>query len=264
MILLFFYQFEYSDIMFHHQERLRTGIPRWVKTCWLLVLIASTGVSGQRAHQHYKELQAFAEAQYGISDVLINGPLYFHAQYEADGHPYFRTQAYKPGIIYTEGKKFEEVRVNYNVEQDQMIFSFSKFEKPLKIILNEHFADSVRIGNHVFVKAAYLPVPEMFKGYYELIYRGDLVYFIKYRKDFMHLMRRDEDDQGYYTKLNAQRYLYKDGKLEKVNRRRSFITRFDNHRMDIRRFLWQNRIGYNKASSEELQQLIRFCEQLHQ
>lgn len=208
-------------------------------------------------------LYKFAEQKYGTDELLFIGSQYFPLHYNTDGHQYYKTSNYTEGSVFLQDKHYSQLSLKYDIELDEIVLLYSNVSgSEQSIVLQPHAIDSVYLHQTVFIPQRLLPDSTFNKGYYELIYNNNLVLFAKHRKYYSVDNMDTTPPFGKYCETTTSMYLYLNGETYKVNRRRHFLSCFEEHKSEIRRFMRRNKIRYNKANRNELEQLIHFCYEL--
>jgi hypothetical protein len=192
----------------------------------------------------------------------VNGDLYFPSHPLAQGHPYFSEINWTLGIIYSKGKTFKKVDLKYDLDMDRIILQEKLNDgKIVKIVLNNELVDSFAFMDKKFVNTRWILNEVSIDGFVELIYSKEIKFFIKYEKEYVSQFT-DSNPYGKYSKMLLDRYLYKDGILTRVSTRKAFLNYFEVHKKEIKKYLRAHQINYRKASSQQLFDLMNYCNEL--
>lgn len=204
----------------------------------------------------------YSESIYGTDDLLVNGQPYLIKNKDVKGHPYFIDEFWRQETLFIKEKKFNNVGLNYDVEDDKLILE-TKFNKNLylKIELSNEVIDSFNIRGHHFINSSILENYNGKNEYFEEIYNGDFIFLIKHYKT-LDKSYYDNPPSGKYNKIKSIYYIYKDGILKKIKNKRAFLDYFKNNKKEIKKFMKKNKIKYNRAKSDELFILMEFCNKL--
>jgi hypothetical protein len=202
-----------------------------------------------------------AVKQYGPDDILVFGKVYFKLHYKADGYPFLQTDDFLPGEVFIGNNVYTEVPLLYDIERQIFVIKAITQDKAEKLVwLNPKRIDSVMLQGRLFIHSAHLPYELPRIGYFEIFGEDDLklmIFHTKYYKPVRNIT--GDNSVGAYSKRYDVRILHKDGKLYKVNSRRSFLKVFDEDKRQLRQFIRKKRIRYRKAEPEQLQSLMNFC-----
>ena len=225
-------------------------LPKFVFTQWKPNLSSS------------QQVLAVANQFYGPDDLLVNGSLYIQEHPRAEGNPYFQEEKWAHGKLVINGKSFENIEFIYNVETDKVIIQSNDIMKnKMAVILNRDFVDAFYIDEHDFINLDQLNLVNSEKGFAELIYKSELTFIVKHKKDF--LKQYSQSNQfGSYSKLQSIKYIQSGDQLIKLPTRKSFLDYFDPYRNQIKKYLRTNNIRYKTASKNELSGLLKFCDEL--
>ena len=180
----------------------------------------------------------------------------------AEGHPYFETVDWIIGHVFVRGNKFEGVKLKFDIELDEFILYIEdKYQRKNYLVLNHHYVDSVAMGKYLFVNTGILPEIGRDIGYAERVYNSDLIFLVKYTKDFKK-QYSESKPYGEYSKQNSDRYIAERGQLTKVTTRSSFLKYFEAYKKELKRYMKKQKINYKKANSGELYNLLNHCHAL--
>lgn len=229
----------------------------------LLPLIAH---GQQYGHPDKEKIQQFTEDIrniYGVDDELINGYTYIPPASIIVSHPYFLTENWRDGTVYMSGEVFHNQLIKYDLEKDAIILKARLQNEGSKIVhLNSYLLDSVRIGRHLFTHSRKYYPPDSVDTYFEEVFMtpeagfGLLIHHSKtYLSQYTEIAPR-----GRFSETDVNKWLIRQGKPVKVNRRRVFLKQFEQvKRKRIRTFMNNHDIKYRRATSIQLRQLMNFC-----
>lgn len=228
-------------------------------------LIVPNAYSQSDARRQREQIYKDAEKKYGPDDLLVFGKQYFSLHYNAEGNPYLHGDSYRFSQVFIQNKSYENVRLKFDVERQAFVLKHSSYNGTEKlIILNPLRLDSIRYMDALFVYSEHLSADLRPKVYYELIGNGPVkmyIYYTKYYDPVKSVV--DSDTGGRYTKIYTIRSLEINGELRRVNSKRLFLSNFDKETArELKRFMRKNRIRYRKANSKQLEQLIRYCNEI--
>lgn len=232
---------------------------------YLLIVLISTAfllASAQETNEEYSKYISKIDSIYGIDDILVNGSLYFPKHPLAQGNPYLISDEWNKGSIYIKGKTYDDIELKYDLALDKLILRTKLInDKIPKVLLNNELVDSFKIGNQFFINTKWIDQNLQIEGFAELIYNNDIVFFIKFRKEY--IAQFSENNQyGKYSQIQFGRYLWKDGVVTKVSTRKSLLRYFEENKKEIKKYLRKHHIKYKKANSKQLFDLINYCNEL--
>jgi len=199
---------------------------------------------------------------YGPDDLLKNGRIFIPEHPGAAGNPYFQDYKRTVGRVVIRGKVFDQTEFIYNIELDRVIVQFKEKEQgSLAILLNQDFVDAFYIGEHHFINLNQLHLQNNETGYAELIYNSGITFIIRYKKTFLNQYSQS-NRFGKYSKPMSVKYILSGSQLVKLTDRRSFLSNFEPFRNQILNYFRLKHIRYRSASTNELYQLLKFCDEL--
>jgi len=225
---------------------------------WPIHIVGQTN----EEHQNVSDILEKTHLAYGPNEMLENGRIYTPLHPRAKGNPYFLETSWMPGKLIVKGDIFSELKIKYNVALEQLIFKkeIENQESHIPIILNNNFIDSFDIESHHFINLNTMPFHDKLSGFAELIYQAQLIFLVKYNKEFLNRYSQS-NPYGAYSKLSSVYYIYENEKLTRLGTKRSFLKYFEPIRKEIKKFLRKNNIRFKKASNTQLKELIRYCDE---
>ena len=238
---------------------------RELKIAFLILIFVFPGSLCRAQNQNrasVDDLLAYSSEIYGTNDVLVNGWKYYPEHYNAKGNPYFMDEEWMIGRVSIQGKSFKHVELLYDVVNDELILRQMLNNGSLVfVMLNKDFISSFTLTDHHFVHSKELESPALKSGFYEMVYDGELRFIIRYDKAFVNQYTA-QSPHGSFSNQRAANYILNNGRVTRISSKRSLLNYFSAHKKQIRSFLREHRINYKKASTDELHQLMTYCDQL--
>ena len=226
-----------------------------------ILLVGSTFTVVAQKNEELKNLVDTTNFYYGASDLLNLGELYEPEHAYAKSHPYFITNDYTLASLRVSNTSFEKIKARYNLVTDQLIIK-AKVDGGLLVnmITKEDWVHEFRINSHFFINANKFYPGKMVKGYVEEVYKGKQSFFIKYKKRFVDTYN-DATPQGFFSVVKCSKYVYDNNNFIPVDSKRAFLKLY-NDKKSIKKFMHENKIKYSKASTDQLNMLMQFCDAL--
>jgi len=204
-----------------------------------------------------------ADQYYTLDDKLINGFIYPMPDSRIKGNPWLGTREWSEGTIYIGDDLYENLMLKYDITEGDLILKARFGEGTYKVLeLPYPRVDSFRLGNDLFVRSDKFATKEEEPFYYEQIMDNGLTFV---RRHIKHFVSKYDDlsPYGLFSETQTNNYFIDSGKRTQVDRRGQFIRYFKKPtRKAIRRYIRQNNIRYGRASSSELKDLLRYCNEL--
>ena len=188
---------------------------------------------------------------------LVNGVYQEVKKKTPNSHPFFLSDKWLPGVIHYQGQTYEGVSVLYNMEDGEILFKHPiPFEydlqpiKPVQQSVSWFLIDGNLFKYYTDGVLNYLP------GFYHVRYEGDRLTFITRRSRAIVTspeFRYNNND------VNIMRY---DDKYYKIKNRLLFFRLFKPWKKQIRQYIRQHRVGFNKEYDSGLAGLVLYCESL--
>ncbi|MFY9151359.1 MAG: hypothetical protein WAO52_05030 [Prolixibacteraceae bacterium] len=195
---------------------------------------------------------------YGLDVLLNNGKKYFPDSNPVTGHPFWRSDKPFLADLTIHGKTFPNESLRYNIFKQEFVLLYTNLNgQKDQIILNSEGIDSVRIDDILIVPNTY---PEIKQKFIQQIYNGQLISFVGWYKELQ--FNRTGVNIGYmYLKDNHVNYLIHQGVVHRFSGRSSFLSIFSGYkRALIRKYLSSKHIRFKKMETNDLKDLLRYCE----
>jgi hypothetical protein len=227
----------------------------------LLLLLFGLIVIGQSQEESgaIENLYLQTEKIYSTDDLLVNGQFYIPSRPRAKGSPYYGEKQFVAGSVQIKGRKFDGVLLMYDIENQHLILRAAvESGKYITILLNSDLIDYFVINRQQFVNADKYN-DEKFHGFFAVVYSGNFDFLIKYNKEFT-AVYNNQTPNGSYTKMKSYYFIFDEGHLIKVSKKKSFLSYFSLHKKEINTFMRKHKIRYKKAGAEVLNQLMKYCD----
>ncbi|HHL57525.1 MAG TPA: hypothetical protein ENJ14_01130 [Bacteroidetes bacterium] len=229
---------------------------------FLLLLIFLLPFESSAQEDRVRMLKARADSILGADDELVNGTIYLQEHLMANNHPFFLYSDWYFGNITVNGDLFKGVFLKYDIYSDKLILKAARHRGGTVVIsLNNEFVDNFRLGDRYFVNATDFRVKGLQTDFVELLYHGNFDFFVGYVKLF-NSNYSSKAPYGYYGKTISFYYILQDGRLTRINAKKSLLGYFEPYKKEIKRFMKKNKIKYGKASYTQLHALMHYCDNL--
>ena len=214
----------------------------------------------QELSEQVEDLYNRSEQVYSTDDLLVNGQIYIPARPRAKGSPYFGGKQFVEGSVQIKGRQFKGVLLKYNLENQRIILRAAlESGKYVTILLNSNLIDHFTIDGQYFINAVSFFEDLEVSGFYTLVYEGNFTFLVKYEKTFR-AVYDNQTPEGSYTELHSDFFIFEDGKLENITKKKALLNYFPLHKKEIKSFMRKYKIQYKKASVTELNQLMNYCD----
>jgi hypothetical protein len=167
------------------------------------------------------------------------------------------------GKLILQGDIFSNTLLKYDVSLELVILKkeVKNQESHIPIILNNNFIDSFEVEGRLFVNLNTKPFIHNLSGFVEMIYEDRIIFMIKHHKEFINRYSQS-NPYGAYSKLSSTYYLYENEMLTRLSTKNSLLNHFEPYKKEIKKFLRQQNIRYKKATSKQLYELIKYCDEI--
>jgi len=209
-----------------------------------------------------EELLKYTEQVYGPDDFIIMGRAYKNRNAGANGHPYFIDDEWNKAVIYSYGKQYRGISIRYNIETDEIIFRIIDTQGRPDFVSSEYATiDSFAFDDHLFINLQKINSSIAYKGYYEKVFKGDLLYVLKHKKQFVKNYNTI-NPYGFYSRQLSTLCIIQGDDLVVCPNRKSLLRYFSDNEKEIRSFMKQQHIHFRKAEKDDLMKLCRYIDKL--
>ncbi|MEO6902479.1 MAG: hypothetical protein ABI315_04910 [Bacteroidia bacterium] len=217
-------------------------------------------VFGQENNE-LKKLISETNNYYGANDLIYLGELYQPSNPFAKGTPFF-TDRYLPAKVSIKNNVFENITTKYNIETDQLLLvAKTELGEIILITLKENWVDNFILDHHYFVNISKSQPTLNIKGYYELVFSGKKNLFIKYSNSFINTYSQLTPN-GFYSKTKRRIYLSDHNNFIFIKNKKHFLNLYAKNKNEIKKYMRKNKIKFSNASSNQLNNLMQYCDGL--
>lgn len=230
----------------------------------VLLFVFSTSFSQDNRQNNtaaYSEILKLTHEKYGIDQQLTNG-VYFEDTYRgAQGHPYLLSDEYVYGDVTFYGIAYTEIPLKYDLYAQRLVIYREEDPRVFSSILANQFVEEFNLYGLQFRK---MTLQDKAPAFYQVVAETEALqcYYAWYR------IRResiDENDTKLYifTEDMQRRYLVIDNEGYRYFNNWTFTRIFDSSlRRKIRSFLRKHDLKIQKATDEQVREVIQYTAQL--
>jgi hypothetical protein len=199
------------------------------------------------------------------SNELVNGRDYFPYYYRSELKPILFNQNKKSGSLVMNGKKYDNLTLDYDTYLDELIYyDRSKFiaNKSLSIALNKEIVEGFNLyfDNDSLIfrycKSSDNVKFDLPEGFYEVVYDGNSKYIIKHQSEFTVMEGLDE-----YLYSPAG-YVMVGENFSRVRSKKGFVKLFGDKSKEIKKFMRSNRIHIKKEEKNKIASVLKYYDSL--
>ena len=204
----------------------------------------------------------YAEQYLGADDELVNGKIFYQKNLNAEGHPFYLSDEWLTSDIIINGKEHADQRLKYDIENDEVVAIIrQKKGSTYSIVLNKDYLDKFSLNNHLFINNKYLNIEGAKKSFLEQVYKGNISFYSAYNKMFIK-QYNNKTPYGKYSKTTAMHFLVDENGTHKIGSKKVLLNHFEANKKAINKYIKDNKIKFNKASADEFNLLIEYCDDL--
>ncbi|MDA3904616.1 MAG: hypothetical protein PF484_00925 [Bacteroidales bacterium] len=225
-----------------------------------LIGISNSAIS-QETIKEGQNILSIANSIFRADDRLLNGKYYRPKHFFAEGHPYFLSNEWVDATLYIKGIQYNNIPLKYNIEDDNLIIK-AIFDGRISkdILLHNSFVDSLIIGYQTFHNTNNFELENSI-GIAEIVYKGEIFAYIKHYSEF-----KDEISErlryGKYLESQKILYLFDGNFFHQIKKKKDLLNYFQTNKNEVKAFMRKNKIRFKKASSNQIVNLIHFCDNL--
>jgi hypothetical protein len=229
----------------------------------IMACIIPVQLAAQNTNNICKEdIIKFSEQNYGLDDYLYQGRKYIYRNVKANGHPYFNTTEWKSATIYCNGRSYQGLTIQYDIENDMFILQvINRLGKTEYIYAENSLIDSLQFDNHLFINLQKVSNSIQANGFYEFVFSGKFMYIVKHGKQFINNYNAI-NPYGTYSKQLSVLYIIRGNELTACPGMKDFLSCFESNKKEIRRFARQHHIHYKKADKDDLIALCGYADEI--
>ncbi|MDP4222901.1 MAG: hypothetical protein Q8868_06255 [Bacteroidota bacterium] len=192
---------------------------------------------------------------------LLNGRIWRNEYLKAVGNQYFLTNTFLKGTVIFNGKKFNNLDLQYDIASDELIL---RIESCPVIILNKEMVDSFSL---VFENRSYnvfnagTDTSSLLRGYINVLYDGPSTLYVKYSKKLYPLAVDGKYDLFYQE---HRVFVKKGSEIVLVSGRRKFLCLLDDKKKEIRHYMRTERIRISHRDPGTYVKVLRFYDSIRQ
>lgn len=204
-----------------------------------------------------REVAAYPVSLYknatSISQNLYNGRQYYVYDARMDEHQFFEQRRWLNGMVRYDGQQFDSIPMLYDIFRDELVIRHFNGDH---VLLQTVKVDSFTIENHHFARleSGKDINPQMRSGFYDILYNGKSRTIVRRTKSRQEKIV-DKKVIAYYPEKNFY-YVWKDGRYNGVNSRKSALALFPEHKRELRRVLRENKIKFRKNREMAITRMV--------
>ena len=212
-----------------------------------------------------QELADLHEEEFGDIRDLISGREHQAIYHFTLGHPFWQQKAWFLGDLKTDLHYYEGLTMRYDVYRDLLLYLPDSISIDYMAV-NQDQVEYFSLDNTHFFHLGIgdekeaMDELEMEKGYYQLIYKGSLLMYLKNRKELKGKSGDAQNHSEFYDRLS--RYLYLDGKFYLIKKRKHLLKALPKHKNEMKAYLRKNQVNIKKLSDAGFARLFSYYDSL--
>lgn len=222
-------------------------------SCLLWAFIAFPRLIFAQNLTHLDQYKQY-DASYGMDEVLFNGKRYFDDTDRPYGSPFLSLPSNDDASVIIDGKTFHHQRILYDCYKQHFVLAFKStagFEN--RIILQNHLIDTIKFGQHVFVKNMH---NEINNSFVQLIHEVPFPVYFSWKKE--KIFKTAGENAGYYfTREQREVYCVKEAVVFRIQSRKHFINLFPKaDQALVRNELKNEKLSFRKVKAPDLMDFL--------
>ncbi len=199
--------------------------------------------------------------KYGLDPMLYNGRFYtYFYPSGTKGSPFLIGSTYQPGSAILHDRFYSDLLLNYDLINQQVVLRYTTSEGGVRhIVLPDGWLKSFAIGNtHFEIR----PDEKAIERIFQVIGNGPNAIYYGWRKE-LKLDTRTGSQTYIFSKPSKQMYFASDEGFTKFSGNNGLIKLLQpSLQSRVKKYLSQHKININKASDEEMHELVNYMNTL--
>lgn len=195
------------------------------------------------------------------NQVLYNGIMWRNRYYKIREDQFLFSKEFLTGSLSINGQSFNNLSIRYDIYNDEIMIHTNH---GAILQLNKEMVDSFTvIFNDETFRFNKIPDDTLkgFKGYVNVLYKGNTALFVKYKKEIDLLAVENKFDIFYQT---HRIYFMKDNILYPIASKHYFLKILKEDKQQVRSFIKKNKLKVSKNVPASFVPVIRFYDNLRQ
>lgn len=209
----------------------------------------------------FSEILKLTHEKHGINQQLASGVYFENIYHGARGHPYLLEDQFTAGDVTFYGKKYQDVSLKYDLYGQQLLIAHKEHTMVFTSVLSKEFIEAFSLHGLHFRRMELL---ENEPAFYQVVAGEGVLqcYYAWFRT--RHESIGENDNKLYsFTEDQQRRYLVMDREVYRYFNNWTFTRIFDRSlRGELRSHLRQHDLKIQKATDEQVGEVIRFIVQL--
>lgn len=220
------------------------------------IILLSTIIFNTPSALQASSIDPFAQSaeQFDLTSV-INGKKYDYLVPQMEGHQFISQKSFIKGTATINGRLYTDLILNLDVFNQQLVLEYINNQGVKHLLaMSDASVTSFSIGSSDF---EFKDVPDGTKQIFQVIGSGKTQVLYGWKK---RIEMNQSKGSFYYTPVYKASYVNINDKLIRYKNKRSFLKCFPtDKKMQIKQFIKENRIKFNKATDRDMADLINFC-----
>ena len=189
----------------------------------------------------------------GEQSHLYNGSEYIEYYSIAGEHPYYEAD-WSDGVVFYDGEQYEHTPLLFDLSIDKLITENSN-GRPLQLI-SEKIKYFILDG-HTHV---YLPEDKIIKGFYDLLYNGEIKIYARRKKTLQKNISGTELEIKF--KETVRYYICKNENYILIRNKKDAFSALLDQKTELKRFVRENRLRFKPNLEVALTRMAQFYDQI--
>lgn len=196
----------------------------------------------------------------GKDAVLYAGAEYISPRQQIEGTPFFGQESRFKGDVMFAGTWFFGLPIHYDLVNDKLLIW--SFDQSQLLVMNSEKIDRFRLGNEEFVRGGVVAKAKENRkaGFYQILHEGDVQVLAQKKKVVVQKSAADKSF-AYYKQFNTY-FMVMDGNWVEVNGKKSIMHIFSDQKENIKAFIRNKNLNYNKSPELFLQKVAAYYESI--
>lgn len=191
---------------------------------------------------------------------IFNGIEYLRSGHGVKGTAFFEADSLLPGSVFYDGRLYEDIPLRYDVVTDDVVIENYTKNNEMKLVPEK--LGYFYVAQHLFVRITADSLLPSFitTGFYEKLYDGKLSVFARHQKIRKQSVTASENEAK-YIEYNYY-FAFINNTFYKSGDKNEFLALMADKKDDIRKFIKDNKINFNKKREASMVQVAEYYSQL--
>jgi hypothetical protein len=194
-------------------------------------------------------------------ELVFTGSEYKAMTGKLTGHPYFDFDHFVEDTIVFDGMIFPDIPLQYDIVKDELVIIYVDYLGDNSTIqLRKDEVNSFHIDGNVFINVADDTWNTLAPGYYNLLYKGEIIFLKKIKKRVL----KEVDTKGVHISFKEiiKYIIVKYNKTHHITSKKSLFKALDDKEKELSTYAREEKLQFKQQKEEDMINLIEYYDQI--